>query len=143
MPAAHGVTAVDPTPHALPAVHCEQPSVAPSAVFRSVALPYRPEGHESGADAPAGQYEPAVQLLHAVLLATFWYSPAAQLVHDGCRCWLLNVPGAHGVSVAAPTEQNFPTPHVMHCDSDVITASATSLRVPCGVAHMMNGRRTM
>ena len=63
VPAAHGVTAVDPTPHAWPAVHSEQPSVAPSAVLRSVALPNRPDGHESGAEAPSTQYEPASHAL--------------------------------------------------------------------------------
>ena len=135
VPAAQGVTAVDPTPHALPTVHTKQPSVAPSAVFKSVALPYLPLGHDSGADDPAGQYDPAVQSLHAVLESASVYLPAAQFVHVGCFCWLLNVPGAHGVACAAPTEQNLPTPHVMHCDSLVITARARSFRVPCGGAR--------
>ena len=58
--------------------------------------------------------------------------PAKQLLHVGCFGWSLNVPGAHGVASNAPTEQNVPTSHVMHCDSDVITGSDAFIRVPAG-----------
>ena len=59
---------VEPVPHAWPTVqlkHC-------SALDRFVALLYVPAKHASGADAPAGQYDPASQLKYADAAEADW-----------------------------------------------------------------------
>jgi hypothetical protein len=43
------------------------------------------------------------------------------LEHVACPSSALNVPGAHGVSCTAPTEQYEPAPHVMQSATLVIT----------------------
>ena len=83
-------------------------------------LLYRPPGHGSSADAPSGQKLPPPQTKHAVAPLALMNVPASQFLHVGCRCWSLNVPGAHGVAAADPTEQNVPSGQITHCSSLVI-----------------------
>ena len=52
--------------------------------------------------------------LHAVFPLSSWNSPAEHGVQTDAPALKPYVPGAHGVSVAAPTEQNEPAEQVMH-----------------------------
>ena len=118
-PAPHGSATAAPVSHAEPSGHSTQSSTA----VRLVALlPYRPEGHGSGAAERSVQYRPGVQATHAVLPSFCWYSPASHGVHVALPGSGLTVPGAHGVASAEPTEQNFPSEHVMHWSTAVITS---------------------
>ena len=68
VPGEHGVGAVEPTPHALPAVQLVHSLLAASAAL----LEYVPAGHGSAADAPSSQYEPASQPMQPVAPLADW-----------------------------------------------------------------------
>ena len=58
--------------------------------------------------------------------------PGPQAKHRGAFEFSLNVPGAHAVSLAEPTEQNVPSEHVRQSPSLVMNGSVTSMRLPPG-----------
>ncbi len=70
-----------------------------------VTLTKVPAGHMVGALAPAGQYEPAGQSLHAVDPGDDWYVPAVQ--SEQLLCPLVDAidPGLHEVAAVARAKQ--------------------------------------
>ena len=85
---------------------------------------YRPPGHGSSADAPAGQYLLAVQLKHAVWPVPPWKVPALHRPHADWLASGCTVPAPHGVWLRTPVVQDEPAGHELHWSLD---ARPTSL----------------
>jgi len=89
LPALQLVGASEPATQNAPGGHGSQSA----ARLRLLAEEKEPAEHGSGEEAPAGQYEPGSQSLHAVLLREAWKVPALHAMHVA---WFSYVPGLHG-----------------------------------------------
>ena len=92
-------------------------------LYSPVALPTWPAGHGSGFAAPLLQKEPVRHSMHTVPPSSDWKVPTAQLMHVSALAFGLNVPGAHGVATADPTEQKVPRGQTTHWSILLITTS--------------------
>ena len=80
--------------------------------------------HGSGADEPCGQYEPRLQLLHAVLPEVAWKKPPSQSVHSAAAYSLATVPRGHFAGAVDARAHALPGGHSEHC-----SAAARSVRL--------------
>ena len=59
-----------------------------------------PSSHGSGAEAPAGQYEPCEQGTHSVAPDALWYVPGSQSEQTEAPCVFATLPGKQSVQTA-------------------------------------------
>ena len=85
-----------------------------AAAPRSVLWEYVPSLHDSGADAPSGQYEPGTHTWHSVPPDAFINLPAAHLSHLGCLLRGCTVPALHGVCSVLPVGAKWPASVSVH-----------------------------
>ena len=84
--------------------------------FATVMFWWRPDGHGSGAAAPASQYEPAKHSRHAVSPDAFWYLPATHSMHEPCPDNGCTVPGPHSVGSVAASGHAKPSSQAVQLD---------------------------
>ena len=109
-PELQSVIALEPVEHECPAVH----SVHSVSLVRSIADENVPAVHGSAAEAPSGQYEPAMHCSQPVWPALPCCVPAAHGSHDGCPSEAVKLPGVHGVGSTAPVEHDEPVGQLVH-----------------------------
>ena len=94
---------------------------------------YVPAGHGNAADAPDGQYAPALHSEQLVPFEKAWKVPPPQAVHSELLGEAANVPGAQEMGTTAPAEQLEPTGHGEHWSEP--TTSAHDARHMTIVGH--------
>lgn len=88
----------------------------------------KPAGHAIGAEAPSGQWLPAVHAVHTVFPAAPWKVPAAHNVHAVAPFALLKLPAGHGEQPSALVAANEPARQAVQVDrppSTVLPAAHT------------------
>ena len=79
-----------------------------------MALEKVPASHGSGADDPAGQYDPGSHSIHSVCPGSSWYLPPSHGEQEGIPAAGAMEPAVQGVGAVEPVEQEWPTVHGVH-----------------------------
>ena len=77
-------------------------------------MEYVPSPHDSGADAPSGQYEPGVHGPHTCWPGVAWKVPASHLRHVPMLVLGATVPGLQGVCSMLPVGAKWPASVSVH-----------------------------
>ena len=90
--------------------------------------PHLPFAHNAGTDAPEEQYEPRLQLTHAVADLPGWYVPPGQGEHCDEPVALLKDPVPQPAGYTLCKGQEWPAGHILHQEASV--ALVKLLKVP-------------